>query len=545
MRSTLAVLAIILPAWCQPPAGDPKPAEPPKAAAPKRVETPDSKAANEALNTDRPAAERLELMLKFFRDFPSSSRANMVRAQLPAVAIEVHKTDKPALGAFLDAHAKPLKPLDASAFYLAAAEALQKAAVHPDLGRHYGRLALKLYDRKLVAADMADTAKRANRPAPDDKAVHARWNTTRARAFEALGQIEIKDGHPAKGETLLKKALAANPSSSTAALAMARLAAQAGRKDDALRYSSQALLTRPGADSRKAFAEAYAAARGGQAGAEDYLDQQYRKLFPLPVHAARYQPAANRSTRVVLAEVHTGSGCPPCAAADLAFDAAMERYSRAELAVLMYHQHIPRPDPMTNFDTQARWKFIAGQGVPTYVIDGKKDGGGGPRDATGEVLKKIETMIEAGLTKPAGAALQLTATHTGSQVSARAAIDQIQGEHKQLQLRVVLAEKEVRYSGENGIRFHPMVVRGEASYPITGKGETAHIFDVAQAQAKAKEHIDAFEKHDDRHNKDGKFRFAEYRWEINPAHLAVVAFLEDADTKEVLQSAYVDLSAGR
>ena len=66
---------------------------------------------------------------------------------------------------------------------------------------------------------------------------------------------------------------------------------------------------------------------------------------------------------MVLGEVFTGSGCPPCAAADVAFDAAMERYSRKDLAVVMYHVHVPRPDPMTTNETSARSKNY---GVPAY-----------------------------------------------------------------------------------------------------------------------------------------------------------------------------------
>ena len=64
-----------------------------------------------------------------------------------------------------------------------------------------------------------------------------------------------------------------------------------------------------------------------------------------------YHPTEKRSDRLVLAEVFTGAGCPPCVGADLAFDAAMERYSPKDVAVVMYHEHVPRPDPMTNPDT--------------------------------------------------------------------------------------------------------------------------------------------------------------------------------------------------
>ncbi|MDP3526975.1 MAG: molybdopterin dinucleotide binding domain-containing protein, partial [Hoeflea sp.] len=62
---------------------------------------------------------------------------------------------------------------------------------------------------------------------------------------------------------------------------------------------------------------------------------------------------------------------------------------------------------------------------------------------------------------------------------------------------------------ENGIRFHPMVVRSIASYPLKGekaKSET-HTFDLAAVASGLEKHLADFEKHDERHNKDGKFRF--------------------------------------
>ena len=100
------------------------------------------------------------------------------------------------------------------------------------------------------------------------------------------------------------------------------------------------------------------------------LDVEYDKRFPNPVELSAYQPTEKRSDRLVVGEVFTGSGCPPCVGADLAFDAALTRYSRKDLVVVMYHEHVPQPDPMSNPDTQARSKYYEVSGVPTYAVDG-------------------------------------------------------------------------------------------------------------------------------------------------------------------------------
>jgi len=50
---------------------------------------------------------------------------------------------------------------------------------------------------------------------------------------------------------------------------------------------------------------------------------------------------------------------------------AMERYDRDEVAVLVYHVHIPRPDPMTNPDTLGRFAAYDGFSTRRMPIDGK------------------------------------------------------------------------------------------------------------------------------------------------------------------------------
>jgi hypothetical protein len=244
---------------------------------------------------------------------------------------------------------------------------------------------------------------------------------------------------------------------------------------------------------------------------------------------------------VVLAEVYTGAGCSPCLAVDLAFDVELERYSREDLAVVMYHQHIPRPDPLSNNYSVDRWKFQKGRGVPTYVIDGAMTTGGGSRDSVPESESKLRTAIEKRLIVPASAKLTVDASLNTGSVHVKTEVDGIQNGSADLKLQVLLVEKVIRYSGENGIRFHPMVVRSMASFPLDGSKKFEHSFDLAKVAAELKAHIDAFEVKDARHNTDGKFRFAEKRLDVDAAQLAVVVFVQDQKSKEILQSIYRDV----
>ena len=188
---------------------------------------------------------------------------------------------------------------------------------------------------------------------------------------------------------------------------------------------------------------------------------------------------------MVLAEVFTGSGCGPCAGADVAFDAAMERYARKDLAVVMYHVHVPRPDPMTTDATTARYKLYGANGVPAFAIDGKKTVGGGSRDMAPEVFERFQKDLENDLETPAEATVKIDAGLHGGTVTVSAAVDGVKSDSKDLKVQILLVEKEIRHLGENGIRFHPMVVRAfggdkQEGYPIdaNGKGTFDASFDL-------------------------------------------------------------------
>ena len=57
------------------------------------------------------------------------------------------------------------------------------------------------------------------------------------------------------------------------------------------------------------------------------------------------------ANKVAVLELFTGAQCPPCVAADVAFDALEKSYKHTDLILLQYHMHIPGPDPLTNPDT--------------------------------------------------------------------------------------------------------------------------------------------------------------------------------------------------
>jgi thiol-disulfide isomerase/thioredoxin len=210
------------------------------------------------------------------------------------------------------------------------------------------------------------------------------------------------------------------------------------------------------------------------------MDKIYREKFPNPVKPQPYQPAASSkgSSRVVLLEMFTGSGCGPCVSADLAMDAVMERYPSDAIVPVAYHANIPLPDPMVVPGGDGRREYYKVRGVPTFNIDGALGQlGGGARANTPGTYGNYISKIDKELAVPPAAAISLSAIGEGELVSVTANVSKLASKSKDLRLHLLLVERELHYMVENGVRFHPMVVRAMAGdrgagIPIKGNGTT-------------------------------------------------------------------------
>src|SRR5262249_5682546 len=132
---------------------------------------------------------------------------------------------------------------------------------------------------------------------------------------------------------------------------------------------------------------------------EEALDAEFVKNA-VPFKPAEFKGRKGDSKRVALVELFTGAYCPPCVAADIAFDAALETYKAKDVIFLQYHTHIPAPDRLTNADTEARLKFYdkAVRGVPTAFLNGTVTPpmGGGKGNGEGS-YEKLRGVIDEAL----------------------------------------------------------------------------------------------------------------------------------------------------
>jgi hypothetical protein len=250
---------------------------------------------------------------------------------------------------------------------------------------------------------------------------------------------------------------------------------------------------------------------------------------------------------VVLAELFTGAECAPCVAADLAFDGFGERYAPGTVAVLVYHLHVPGPDPMTNADAEARDKYYGVDGTPTVVIDGQTlSGGGGSASMAGSLFKQYTGKIEGRLgRKPLATLSGFTVKVDGQTITVKgdAALTADAAGHATLHLALV--EDSVRYVGSNGVRFHNFVVRKllgtPEGVPLKGPGQNvtvAESVDVGELARSLDTYLSAYEEKASKSVR-GPFTFKDRANRMDASKLFVVAFVQDDKTKEVLQAAIV------
>ncbi len=363
-----------------------------------------------------------------------------------------------------------------------------------------------------------------------------------------LGRIYLKRGKLKEAEALLKEAFAADSLMPSALLGMGELTAAKGDHKAALHYFAEVYLSGRGREpARKRVEDAYHKVHPTKPNdLEAWLDAKYRKDYQSP-KADRYKPTATRTNRVVLAEVFTGSTCGPCVASDLAFEAALARYSTKELTMLMYHVHIPDIDPLANPTTEARKEFYGAKSAPAPFINGIFQSGlGGSRLKAEESFAKLTPALDKALEALSEGAIRISAVRQGPTVKVKVSVESARSASSNLRLYLALVEDEVRYTGANGIRFHPMVVRAMAGERAEGFAVKAaatptfeHTFDVRQIEASIKTYLEDYELN----GRTLPTKFDEKKYEIDVNKLSLVAFLQDNQTKHILQAVYLKLPA--
>lgn len=375
-----------------------------------------------------------------------------------------------------------------------------------------------------------------------------------AARYSLLGDLQVEAGQPTPALDSYEKALQFSPNMG-AYLGEAKLKEAFGDKTGALALLFDAELTGHLQASsiehmKKLYIELHPGSTEVQMSAA--LDALYDKRFQSPVHFTHYKAASTASSHTVMGELFTGAGCEPCMSPDLAFEAALARYSRDEFVLLVYHDNSPAVDPLANPVTDERGKYYATEGsTPHAQLDGTLiDLVQGLPSHAQESADKIFAEIDEQISKPVDISFVLSATRHGDDVDVTVHV-QSPLNSKSRRLHLDLVEKEVSYSGENSLRINPMVVRATAqqngsesgfAIPTSGTFDVHYSFEIPKIEAANRAYYDHLDE--SLKQRSNGVMGAEYREKkvvIDLNQLAVVAFIQDDSDKKVLQSAYVEV----
>lgn len=265
------------------------------------------------------------------------------------------------------------------------------------------------------------------------------------------------------------------------------------------------------------------------------------QFTPEEFHRERVALKQNEYPKVVMAELFTGSECRPCQAADIAFDYLIERFKTSSLAILEYHLHIPQPDPLSNVDAEKRGEYYGVNSTPTAIFGGVTGiPSGGNKLAAKSKFFLYSEVVERQLKTPSSVALSLSSSLKKNILTVNASAITTSKTNK-LKLRIAVVEDEVYYKGSNGIEQHKFVVRKMLksadgfSFPKHGKLRITETLNMKTVIADLGKY---YELTNTRYAQLGTGLKAKKN-EIDLKRLAVVAFVQDDATREILQSSVV------
>ncbi len=325
------------------------------------------------------------------------------------------------------------------------------------------------------------------------------------------------------------------------------LSGQKGYEPVALQYARQAermldASERPVLQKSVLEALADALTRAGRADEAKEIQARLKKL-DFSIKPKPFAGRKGKSDRAVLVELFTSAESPQAVAAGLAFDALGKTFKPSEAVLLQYDVNTrAATDPLSSPAGEDRAAFYqqALRAIPSVLIagapapDGQGDASEAP-DKYAEYRALIEPLLEA----PAKVKLKVTAQRKGAKVNVKVNVADLEVGGDAVRLRVLLVEPQVEYAGANKLTPQRHVVRAFVGKPDgekVAKGkplEKSETVDVDALRKELKAYLDKVAE---------KKAFAGKERPLELKKLAVVAFVQNDETGQVLQAAQVDVT---
>lgn len=454
--------------------------------------------------------ERLQALEKVVQTYPDSRVVGRANLEIFRILLEQQAEDE-RLGAAVEASIEtaPRKPGALS-------------SVARSLGEE-GRL---LEEAEAYAREALDSLNRT---------------PTRARYLDTLGWVLYQRGQLEEAADLLAEALDIRPDDANIAFRRASVLEEQGRETDARELYLRAYVSGGRLQAKEKLEASYEREHRSLDGLHELIDAEYAKK-PAPFDPGKYQ--GERNERIILAELFTGADCGPCTAADYAFDGLLEHYPAQVLAVLEYHVHIPRPDPMANPDTVERAKYYGVRSVPYAFFAGTEARrGGGNASRAERVFGEYKDLIGRQLGKEPAVRLEADAVLEDGivRVSVRTELEETLATDN-LRLRVALVEGSVHYTGITGVHLHRKVVRkmlgGAEGVSLEADERGIARFEATQDLMELESDL---EQHMRELQEERDIELTELTCKINRDDLSLVAFVQNDDSKEILNAIAVPI----
>lgn len=368
----------------------------------------------------------------------------------------------------------------------------------------------------------------------------------RASFLSTLAQADAQAGNTKESLDLFTQVFAVDPYDDAAAAALAKTSEDAGDMQAAIDYLLPDVFSGTASDDvQSMLADAYARTHGNSnAGYGQWLDEAYAKNEEKLVPVTQFSGTLPANPRTVLVELFGSATCGPCVAADIATDAELRRYPPTDALLVVYHENIPQPDPMTSAETDKRGAYYRIDSTPTVYVNGAllDDIGGGSDHATAS-FSALQDRIDDELSRSTPAKLRLTGSLSANTVSGQANLSGLSQSDGTFMVQVLLVENLVHYVGSNGVRIQSMVVRDFANggqgfrYKGTDNESYPFTFDLTARDKTLKQYLESVQN-----QSDTQFKFDHELLPINTNQLSVVAFVQNTKTNEIVQSVMLPIS---
>ena len=427
--------------------------------------TPPSKGLEEYIQAEQSSGGVFDAEYEFAKKYPKRPLTLMVYRRLTGTLDQYVLADE-KLEAFVQSY------LDAAAEWgermLTAAQLdvgweLTFRANKPELGVRYLRRADKNLTpemRKVVGDDIDAAFRRVDALAAYEKALSGD-----AKAFQELQSIH--ETAPLEPIPLYTAAEAAMQLSETdiALKLYARLASWPALQNMLFREDVWNAGDRLLPESK--LRELWVRKNGNTQGLAAYQRAVYEQLLEFLADRAGTTPkqTATKNHRTAVIELFTGTSCLPCVAAELAASVIEQEFPRDEVIVLRYHQHLPNINPLATLQSAQRLNAYAGSEmpVPTLVLNGKMTESPikGFLSRSVDGVRQLRASLQPIVQEDSKVGIRLSAELDSSKRIQTAA--QVSGfdedDADSLRLVLVLAEDDLDFAAENGIRIHNLVVR--------------------------------------------------------------------------------------